>query len=187
MAEQFRPPKSFSFPKRKFGSTERSFRAEWYEQFSWLHYDVSKDAAFCFLCMQCEEQNKFLASTKREPAFISRGFTYWKESTSAFRKHAASDCHREAVEALAVLPSSTKDVGELHSAQHAVEKAKNRKMFLLMLTNVQFLARQGLTLRGDDSEFDSNFTQLIHLRRNECAGIDVNAWLDRRANKYTGA
>ena len=58
-------------------------------------------------------------------------------------------------------------------------------MFLLMLTNVLFLARQGLTLRGDGSECNSNFTQLIHLRRNECAGIDVNAWLDRRANKYT--
>ena len=84
-----------------------------------------------------------------------------------------------------MLPSSTKDVGEVHSAQHAVEKAKNRKMFLLMLTNVQFLARQGLAQRGDGNECNSNFTQLIHLRRNECAGIDVNAWLDRRANKYT--
>ena len=146
---------------------------------------MSKDAAFCFLCMQCEEQNKFLASTKREPAFISRGFTHLKESTSAFRKHAASDCHREAVEALVVPTSSTKDVGELHSAQHAVEKAKNRKMFLLMLTNMQFLARQGLALQRNGSECNSNFTQLIHLRRNECAGIDVNAWLDRRANKYT--
>ena len=130
MAEQFRPPKSFSFPKRKFGSTERSVRAEWCEQFSWLHYDVSKDAAYCFLCMQCHEQNKILASTKREPAFISRGFTYWKESTSAFRKHTASDCHREAVEALVVLSSSTKDVGELHSAQHAVEKARVSPCYL---------------------------------------------------------
>ena len=79
-----------------------------------------------------------------------------------------------------MLPSSTKAVGELHSAQHAVEKAKNGKMFLLMLTNVQFLARQRLALRGDGTEFDSTFIQLTHLRRN-----DVSAWLDRRANKHT--
>ena len=143
MAEHFRPPKSFSFTRRKFGSTKRSFRAERREKFSWIHCDVSKDAAFRFLCMQCEEQNEFLASTKREPAFIFRGFTYWRESTSAFREHAASDCHSEAVEALVVLPSSTKDVGELHIAQHAVEKAKNRKMFLLMLPTCSFLLVRG--------------------------------------------
>ena len=68
LAEQFRPTKAFSFPKRRFGSKgeERSFRAEWCDMFSWLHYDVDKDAAFCFLCMRCEAENKFLASTKRE-------------------------------------------------------------------------------------------------------------------------
>ena len=169
MVEHFRPPMSFYFTKRKLGSTERSFRAEWREKFSWLHCDVSKYAAFCFHSMQCEEQNKYywLAQREREPAFIFRGFTDWKESTSAFRKHAARDCHREAVETLVVLPSSTKDVGDLYSAQHAEEKAKNRKMLLLMLTNVQFLARQGLALRGDGSEFVSTFTQLTHLRRND--------------------
>ncbi|XP_065191926.1 zinc finger MYM-type protein 1-like [Sycon ciliatum] len=185
--QQFRPGKSFSFPKRKFGTKgdERSFRADWCEQFNWLHYDVGKDAAFCFICMQCEQQKKFLASTKREPAFLSRGFTYWKEGTAAFRKHAASDFHREAIEALIVLPSCTSDVGELQSAQHAAEKEKNRKMFMLMLSNVRFLARQGLALRGDGDETNSNFIQLIHLRTNECTVVDVSAWLERRAYKYT--
>ena len=51
LAEQFRPTKAFSFPKRQFGSKgeERSFRAEWCETFSWLHYAVDIDAAFCMV------------------------------------------------------------------------------------------------------------------------------------------
>ena len=98
LAEQFRPTKAFSFPKRQFGSKgeKRSFRAEWCETFSWLHYAVDIDAAFCYLCMRCEAEKKFLASTKRDQAFISKGFTYWKEGPTAFKKHQGSDCHREA-------------------------------------------------------------------------------------------
>jgi len=84
LPEQYRPPKSFNFPKRKFGSKneERTFRVDWSQQYEWLHYDVGMDAAFCYLCMKCDREKKFLASTKRDPAFISRGFTYKKAMLS---------------------------------------------------------------------------------------------------------
>ena len=43
----FDHPILFSFPKREFGSKreKRSFRADWCQQFKWLHYDVGADAA----------------------------------------------------------------------------------------------------------------------------------------------
>ena len=43
LPEQFLPSKAFVFPKRKFGVNveERSFRAEWFQENDWLHYDVS--------------------------------------------------------------------------------------------------------------------------------------------------
>ena len=128
LPEHFRPPKLFKFPRRKFGSSsgeERCFQAEWCEQFDWLHYNISLDTAFCYPCMKCDREKKFLASTKREQAFISKGYAYWKEATTAFKKHMSSDCHYEAVQALIILPKCTKDIGELQSAQHAAEKAKN--------------------------------------------------------------
>ena len=86
--EKFQPSKSFKFPKRIFGSQgkdHRSFRAEWCDKYKWLHYEVSSDSAFCHVCMVAEFEKKFLASTKRDPAFISTGFTYWKEAISAFK------------------------------------------------------------------------------------------------------
>ena len=73
---KFHPSKSFAFPSRNFGSKgeKRSFRAEWCEKYDWLHYDRVADAAFCHLCMITEHEKKFLASTKRDPAFIIRGY-----------------------------------------------------------------------------------------------------------------
>ena len=38
--KQFHPPeKTFPFPKRKFGSRDRSFIARWPKDFDWIHYD----------------------------------------------------------------------------------------------------------------------------------------------------
>ena len=63
--------------------------------------------------MKAYKEKKFLTSTKREPAFISKGFCYWKEATSAFKKHEASECHREGTEAIIVLPKEIiGDVGD---------------------------------------------------------------------------
>jgi hypothetical protein len=53
------PP--FRFPKRKFGTTERSFRAQWCEAFPWVHYNAELDLAFCHLRMRA-------SSLKREPS-----------------------------------------------------------------------------------------------------------------------
>ena len=106
LPEKFHPHKLFVFPKRKVGSKgeERMFRAEWCQQYPWLHYDVEQDTAFCYLCMTAEHQNKSLARRKRDPAFITKGFTYWKEATSAFKKHQLTDCHREATQVVIFQP-----------------------------------------------------------------------------------
>ena len=44
-----------------FGSkkVERAFRANWCQQFPWLHYNIDQDAAFCHVCMQADNEGKF--------------------------------------------------------------------------------------------------------------------------------
>lgn len=64
---------------------------------------------------------KLLESTKRYPAFISRGYTNWKDATTTFNTHLVSRCHKEAVAA----EKETRDVGEKLSTQHELDKAKN--------------------------------------------------------------
>jgi len=33
-------------------------RFSWYVKYDWLHYNISKDVAFCYLYMQADHQNK---------------------------------------------------------------------------------------------------------------------------------
>ena len=74
---KFHPSSTYKFPKRKFGaSRERSFKSNWCQKYQWLHYDASSDAVFCYLCMRADKKGKLLVSTRKEPAFISKGFTY---------------------------------------------------------------------------------------------------------------
>ena len=54
------------------------------------------------------------------------------------------------------------DIGELLNHEHLEQKKTNRAMFLQILENIRFLARQGLPLRNvvDD---DSNFGALLSI------------------------
>jgi len=181
---KFRPSKSYEFPVRTFGTKgeKRSFRSEWCAKYDWLHYDRTADAAFCHLCLTTEREKRFLASTKRDPAFISKGYTNWKDATTAFSTHLASQCHKEAV-AAKELPMQTGDVGEKLSREHQQQKAENRAMFRRILQNVRFLARQGLPLSGHGDGADSNFTQLLHLRAFDSPA--VLTWMKKKTDKYT--
>ena len=137
---QFCPSGSFKFPKHPFGAKglQRSFQSEWCKNYNWLHYNVSKDAAFCYLYMHAECEKKFLAT----------GFTYWKEATTAFDKHQASTAHCEDVKSLVLLPSQIQgDVSEMCNHSHKEEKKANRKMFMHILKIIRFLVHQGLPLR----------------------------------------
>ena len=67
----FHPGKNFSFPKRKFGSRNRSCQSKWFENFPFLHYNVEKDALFCHFCMKAVEQKKILKSKRPDYAFVS--------------------------------------------------------------------------------------------------------------------
>ena len=81
------------------------------------------------------------------------------------------------------LPATTKDIGEQLSQQHAKEKESNRKMLLKILSSIKYLARQGLALRGDGDEADSNFLQFLQLKAEEDPA--VIEWLKRKTGKYT--
>ena len=64
--------------------------------------------------MRAEHEGKFLVSTKREPSFLSKGYTNWKEAKSTFKKQQTSACHLEALEAVVILPKQIiGDIGEV--------------------------------------------------------------------------
>ena len=73
------------------------------------------------------------------------------------------------------------------SERHALEKSENRKILLSILSNIRYLARQTLPLRGGDtetkSEENSNFHQLLKLPAQE--NPEIIEWLRKEPEKYT--
>ena len=75
------------------------------------------------------------------------------------------------------LPTTCPDIGNMMSTQHADSKKLNRECLLKILSNLQFLARQGIPIRGDGDEADSNFIQLLKVRGRDDPRIET--WMQR--------
>ena len=88
---------------------------------------------------------------------LTTGFSNWKDACIRFVSHEASQCHKDAVLKVCTLPTTTRDIDECFSTQVAKDKKENRQCFLKVLSNVRFLGRQALPLRGAGDESDSNY------------------------------
>ena len=77
------------------------------------------------------------------------------------------------------------DVAESLSVQHQREKLERRQCLLKIMSSIQFLARQGLPLRGHGDDSSSNFTQLLKLRAEDDQRLVT--WMKRKTDKYTSA
>ena len=180
-------PLDFNFPKREFGKTKvvrRSFQAQWFAKWPWLHYDSARDLAFCHTCVSAVASGKLSlwAGNVKDSAFLSTGFSNWKDGTVSFSHHTESTTHKTAVELVIMLPNTTGDVGELLSAALAAEKQSNRKCLVTIAESIRFLARQALALRGDGDEHDGNLMQLLRLRAQDQP--QLLTWLEKKKDKY---
>ena len=111
------------------------------------------------------------------------GFSNWKDGVAKICKHKQSDHHIEAHSVLYVLPTQSKEIDQLLDIGHASKKSGNRQILLTILQNVRFLARQGLPLRGDGKEDNSNFMQFLQLRAED--NPLIHEWLKRKNETYT--
>ena len=114
---------------------------------------------------------------------ITTGFSNWKDGASRILQHQQSEQHKEAHDELYILPGQTRDVGEILNTELAVQKVENSKILLILLRSIAFLARQGLALRGDGKEVDSNFRQLLLLQATE--NKKITEWLSKPTNTFT--
>ena len=72
--------------------------------------------------------------------YILIGYSNWKDTTVAFKIMKKSSCHRDAVDMIITLPSTTMHIGTQLSRQYGIEMAKNKSMLLNFLSCIKFLA-----------------------------------------------
>ena len=92
----------------------------------------------------------------------------------AFDRHQQSQSHKFAANMVMRERRKVRGVNEMLSSAHAKEMGRNRKVFLVILSFIRFLARQGLPMRGHyindaihgSGELDGNLMQLLNLVQN---------------------
>ena len=87
-------------------------------------------------------------STKAEPTFTTTGFSDWKKATTRFKEHESSQAHRDVVFAH-VSANSTSVNAMLQSQVKPQAQATRRTSLMKQLTALQYLLRQGLSIRND--------------------------------------
>ena len=152
-------PTSMYFPKKNYGQTKvvsRSFQSKWYKDWPWLHYIAATDSVLCYTCATAVKQKKLptSATCRMDEAFVSRGYGNWKSPTVAFKKHESTICHRTTTEVMISLSTQVCDIGEQLSTRYREERAENREIFLKILGNIRFIARQGLAFGGSGDDDD---------------------------------
>ena len=97
-------------------------------------------------------------------------------------KHEASHCHQFAALQLSFYQSGTTINGML-SDKCAQNQLRARTALLAVITSIQYLARQGMAIRGHDNN-EGNFVQLLNLRSKDIEAL--NSWLsDSHCKKFT--
>ena len=161
------PSSSFSFPKTAFGKQNRSCQSRWFTEFSWLDYD---------------EVNNLEMEKNKEEAFLSTGFRNWKKALDSFKEHQKSECHIAALTFEITIPQCG-NIQEMTSEKIKSNMQGNRKCLIKIIETIQFLGRQMLALRGDKSDENSNFIQLLKLRSKDL--LKLKEWLERKTEKDT--
>ena len=127
------------------------FQYHWpqlYDLFSWLEYDIFKDAAFCHTCRRAQAIG-METTYHKEDVFIRTGFRNWKKALEAnvgFLKHQNSAGHRAAVDRQITVPVTPKDLAVMLDERTTEDRAHNRDVFL---RSVRYLFCRGLVVRGN--------------------------------------
>ena len=92
---------------------------------------------------QCNEKQEDNTKTGRHSLYDANNFAI------GIKKHESSACHKSAMEVMLALPSCCKYIGDQLSQLHADEKRDNHLHSLKILSNLWFMARQGVALGGN--------------------------------------
>ena len=179
--EPNQPNSSFSFKKRVIGGTNRNFQHKWFLEFPWLHYSENEDRVFCFYCIKCIKNGlKGDKNFSKSVNFTHQGFNNWNKALERFRIHQDSEEHCWAKCKIVDAPKSTQ-IHEILNSQTSKQMAINRKCFMKLLQNLQFLALNNIAIQGHEKE-KSNFFGLAKLRANDDA--DLVNWIEKKRYNY---
>ena len=101
------------FPKTASWKQQRSCQTKWFEEFSWLHYDIANDFVLCFTCNRAEASGQLFCEKNKDFAYVSEGFRSWKKAPKCFREHEQSKLYITAITYLQLIVPKCADLSEM--------------------------------------------------------------------------
>ncbi|CAN6726971.1 unnamed protein product [Malus baccata var. baccata] len=141
----------------------RRFILQWFDEFDWLEYSVSKDAAFCLYCYLFKTNFEQVGSK----AFTGDGFKNWKKGRERFKMHVGpvGSVHNKAREAVTNLMNQATHIETAVSKHSDQARKAYRTCLISSIKCTKFLLRQGLPFRGHDESVTSsnrgNYLELL--------------------------
>ena len=133
---------------------------------------------YCIICRNVHVLGKLTMSKNKESALITTGFNNWKDAVRSFELHRRSLCHRKAlikwgnhVQGVSITIQIQKQLSN--------EQEKARSCLHKLFTSIEYLARQGLPLRGH-TEASGNFHKLLQIPSED--SLQLMSWLSQRGD-----
>ena len=148
--EKWVPPPGFRYPC----SNGRKYNVLWEQEYSWLRYSVSCDAAYCCYCLLFG--NKVCGKgVNSSVTFQITGYHDWKNAKVAsrsFQAHDISEAHKNAAtKALSFKEVASGRSKSIHSCLSSVYEGhveRNRAIMLSVSDVVLILGQRNVAFRG---------------------------------------
>ncbi|XP_021812318.1 zinc finger MYM-type protein 1-like [Prunus avium] len=155
-------PKGHRFSQSNQSGINRRFIAQWFDEFDWLEYSITKDAAFCLHC--------YLFKTNFDQvggdAFSGVGFNNWKKGRERFSIHVGpiSSVHNQARKTAYNLMHQKAHIETIVIKQIDYARMAYRTCLNASLKCTRYLLRQGLSFCGHgESATSSNKGNYLEL------------------------
>ncbi|KAI5343730.1 hypothetical protein L3X38_011606 [Prunus dulcis] len=148
-------PKDHTFPQTDLSGYDRRFNVKWFDEFDWLEYSISKDAAFCLYCYLFK--SNFKIGQGCSDVFTEVGFTNWKKKDK-IRQHVGGvgSVHNQSRQYCVDLMNQKQHIQTVLIKQSDQARIDYRICLTASLDCVRFLLKQGLPFRGNDESDTSN-------------------------------
>jgi hypothetical protein len=88
-------PRNLTFVRKWQSGQWRSFVQSWFDEFDWLEYSESKDAAYCLYCYLFFDPGK--PEKFGSTVFARDGYNNWKKAKDNLHQHSTCKTHTNAV------------------------------------------------------------------------------------------
>jgi len=162
-------PREFQFPRKWIGGEWRSFQKTWFDEFDWLEYSESKDAAYCLYCylfFNSAKSKKFGSSV-----FAHQGYVNWKKAKDTLSNHSVCKTHVEARLKCDDFMNQRTNVGRKLVEVSREEEKRYEICLTSSLDVARFLISQGDAFRGHDETSSSlnkgNYREMVEWYKNK--------------------